>query len=101
MVNNLDLSLTRYVQNPDFIYRKIVDEIILVPIHQDVADLDCIYSLNKIGAFLWEQLQQPATRRELEQAILEAYDVDPQTAHQDLDAFMDALLAFGALKEVA
>ena len=101
MVNNLDLSLTRYVQNPDFIYRKIVDEIILVPIHQDIADLDSIFSLNNIGAFLWEQLEQPKAKPELTQAILEEYDVDQTTAGQDLDNFIAAMLNFGALQELA
>ncbi len=45
----------RYERNPDFIFRKIVDEMVLVPIHQDVADMDCIYTLNSVGASIWEQ----------------------------------------------
>lgn len=99
-MNTKKLVGTKYVQHPDFIYRKIVDEIILVPIHQDIADLDSIFSLNKIGAFLWENLEQPKSKSELAQAILEEYDVNQNTAQQDLDSFIDAMLNFGALQEV-
>jgi len=42
---------TMYIRNPDFIFRKIVGEMILVPIHADVADLNCLYTLNDVGAF--------------------------------------------------
>jgi len=37
---------TRYERNESFIYRSIVNEAVLVPIHQDVADMECIYTLN-------------------------------------------------------
>jgi len=90
----------RYARNPDFIYRKIVDESVLVPFHNNVADMDCIYTLNSLGVFIWEQLTEPATRVQLEQAVLAEYDVDPAVVVSDLDRFLAEMISIGAMRQV-
>ena len=90
----------RYARNPDFIYRKIVDESVLVPFHNNVADMDCIYTLNGMGAFIWEQLAEPATRAQLEQAALAEYDADPALVVADLDRFLAEMVSIGAMRQV-
>jgi hypothetical protein len=91
---------TQYQRNTAFISRKIVEETVLVPIHQNVADMNCIYTLNELGAFIWEQLDQPCTQAELQKAISEAYDADPEILRQDLIQFLDEMKGIGALQEV-
>jgi len=54
-----------FTRNPDFIFRRIIDETILVPVHRDLAEMDCIYTLNELGALLWEKLETPASKIEL------------------------------------
>jgi len=95
-----NLNERRYARNPDFIYRRIVDESVLVPIHNNVADMDCIYTLNGMGAFLWEHLATPATRVELEAAVMGEYDADPDVLVKDLENFLAEMVSIGALKEV-
>ena len=90
----------KFVRNPDFIYRKIVDESVLVPFHNNVADMDCIYTLNSLGAFIWEQLAEPVTRTHLEQAVLAEYDADPAVVVADLDRFLAEMVSIGAVKQV-
>ena len=90
---------TRYWRNPSFIYRRIVDELILVPIHQDVADMDCIYTMNPVGAFIWEQLEQPLTRAELHTALMDSYEADAATVAGDLERFLSEMTAIGAVRE--
>jgi len=96
----LSSSGLSYQRNPDFIFRKIVEETILVPLHKGVAEMDCIYSLNAIGAFIWEKLEQPTTREDLESFILSEFDVTVEVARTDLDNFLDAMLGIGALQQV-
>jgi len=96
----LDIKEVRYIQNPDFIYRKIVEEMVLIPIHQDVADYDCIFSLNLLGSFIWEQLNIPRTNPEVMQLIIAEFDADQQTIQADLGDFLRDLLSIGAIKEV-
>ncbi len=90
----------RYARNPDFIYRKIVDESVLVPFHNNVVDMNCIYTLNGMGAFIWEQLAEPATRAQLEQAVLAEYDADPALVVADLDRFLAEMVSIGAMRQV-
>lgn len=89
----------QYERNPDYIFRRIVDEMVLVPIRQDVADMDCIYTMNPVGSFIWERLDEPASEADLEAAILEAYDADPETVAEDLEVFLQEMTAIGALRE--
>ena len=90
----------RYERNPHFIYRRIVDEAVLVPIHQDVADMECIYTLNDVGAFIWQRLAAPASEAELQQAVLAEYAAEPETVAADLGRFLEGMAAAGAIRRV-
>jgi len=90
----------RFERNPEFIFRRIVDEMVLVPIHQNVADMDCIYTLNEVGASIWARLERPATLADLGTGLLEEYDADPETVAEDLDEFIGEMTAIGAVRKV-
>jgi Coenzyme PQQ synthesis protein D (PqqD) len=94
----LEQAEVRYERNPDFIFRRIVDELVLVPIRQDVADMDCIFTLNPMGAFIWEKLDGGATLSDLQAAVENEYDVDPQVAAADLAEFLGELESAGAVR---
>ena len=91
---------TQYLRNPDFIFRKIVEEMILVPIHEDIADMNSIYTLNEVGCYLWEKLAEPITIGELKKAVLEEYDAPPEQVSVDVDQFLNDLGAFSAVQKV-
>ena len=88
-----------FKRNPDFIFRKIVDEMVLVPIHLNVADMESIYTLNEVGASIWERLEAPASLEQLSSALLSEYDSDLDTISQDLIAFLQELQECGAVLE--
>ena len=90
----------RYQRNEDFIFRKIVEEMILVPVKQNVAEMEAVFTLNEVGAFLWEQLGQPRSLSELHNAVLDEFEADPAIVLEDIEAFLNEAEAFGAVKEV-
>ncbi len=90
----------QFQRNPDYIFRKIAEESVLVPIRQDVAAMDSIYTLNSVGAFLWEQMARPTTQADLEVAVLNEYDADPEILMSDLGRFLVEMTAIGAVREV-
>lgn len=96
----MDNTEVHFLRNPDFIFRKIVEETILVPVYQNVAEMDAIYTLNALGAFLWERLALPQPQAFLEAAVLEEFDVDPGTVKIDLDVFIQEMESIGAVKRV-
>lgn len=93
------LEQSKFIRNPDFIYRRVVEDMILVPIHQDVADMECIYTLNEVGAFIWEKLDQPASLADLRRAVLEEYAEEPAQVEKDLEDFLNTLTEFGAVTQ--
>jgi hypothetical protein len=88
----------RYAKNPDYVFRRVVDELILVPTCQQVADMDCIYTMNPVGAFIWERLDGQATLADIQAAVVEEYGADPEVAAADLREFVQELETTGALR---
>ncbi len=75
----------------EYVMRQIAGETILVPVGKTTLELNGLLTLNECGRFLWERLEQAETEAELTAALLEEYDVDPETAKQDVSAFLEQL----------
>ena len=93
-MNNLN---TIYQKDSNIVYRRIADEYILVPIRQQVADLNCIYTLNEIGAFIWELIDGKSNIKQILKNITAAYDVEEKAAKDDLISFISQLLKIKAI----
>ena len=83
----------------DFVLRRIVDSAVLVPFGKKLVDFNGMLSLNKVGAFLAERLQDETTGESLVDALVEKFEVDAQTATRDVNVFLEQLRAAGALIE--
>ena len=51
------------------------------------ADSGVTLRLNSTGAWIWAQLQQPRTVRELADGLAQHFEIDPSRAHDDVVAF--------------
>lgn len=89
-----------YKRNPDYISRKIVDEYVLVPIHQNVANMDCIYTLNDVGALVWEVLETPTSLPTIIDLVSNEYEADIETIQEDLSTFLQEMEECGAVLKV-
>ena len=89
-----------FKRNPDYIFRKIVDEYVLVPIHQNVANMECIYTLNDVGALIWEGLESPASFQNLAAALKNEFDVEDEILSEDLRSFLQEMETCGAVLKV-
>jgi hypothetical protein len=88
-----------YRRNENFVFRRIEGEAILVPIRGNVGDLDCIYSLNPVGALVWERLDGSMDLKGIQASIAAEYDVGRQKAEADLIEFIRDMEAIGAVTE--
>ncbi len=79
---------TRYYRNPDFIFRNVAGEAVLIPLLKDVADLEAIYTLNEVGVFIWERMEMPVTIAEIKQKLMEVFEVDEELLDKDLGLFI-------------
>ncbi len=94
-----DLSKV-YGRDPNYVSRRIEDETILVPIRNTVGDLDSIYSLNSVGAFIWERLDGAADLQFIRDVITREYEIDAVAAETDLVTFIDQLDSIAAIRPV-
>jgi hypothetical protein len=86
----------RFVSKPDFIFRRIADELILVPIRQRVGDLQSIYTLSPVAAQIWEWLDGTNSIETIAQRLTEEFDVSTEVATTDVVKFLDELNRIGA-----
>lgn len=49
------------------------------------------FSLNDVGAYVWEVLQSPRQRDEIVQAVTEKYEVAPEVCAPDVDLLLEDL----------
>jgi hypothetical protein len=87
-----------YRRNANFVFRRIEGETILVPIRGDVSDLECIYSLNPVGALVWEHLDGSADLKAIQKRITRQYEVSDEEAEADLLAFIAEMKSISALE---
>jgi len=90
----------RYQKNPDFVYRRVADECLLVPVRRQVADLNYIYVLNPVADRIWELIDGQRTVREIQDQVLAEFEANPQEVEQDVQKFMEELAGIGGIEEV-
>ena len=93
---NLD---SHFEKDEAIVARRIGDEFILVPIRQQAGELDSIYTLNGVGARVWELLDGQTPLDEIRDTIVEEFEVSPEEAEADLVAFVGQLARVGAVVE--
>jgi hypothetical protein len=75
--------------SPSVVTRKTGNEYILVPVANNIADMNSIFTLNETGAFIWEQIDGKRNIEEIIFALTAEYDIDKETASGDLFMFID------------
>jgi hypothetical protein len=78
--------------------RRIGDEFVLVPLAGRGADIEDILNLNKVGAFIWEQIDGTRDGTAVVEALLNRFDVEQEEAESDYLAFVTQLRSVKALQ---
>ena len=79
--------------------RKIVDEVILVPLRDSVAEMENLYSLNEVAARVYELVDGKRSVRDIGAAIAEEFDVTAEQAEADVSQFVEQLESIHAIEE--
>lgn len=80
------------------VYRQVVGEHMLVPIGDVPENQNGLFALTETGAFIWEQIEKGMDEAEILEAVLNEFNVDPQTAVSDLDRFLNDLSSYGIIE---
>jgi methyltransferase-like protein len=71
--------------------RKTGNEYVLVPITNNIADMNSVYTLNETGAYIWEQIDGEKNVEEIITSLTEEYDIDKQNAEADVCTFIETM----------
>lgn len=85
-------------RNSDFLLREVADTLVIVPVGKAAVAFSGMITLNATSAFLWELLETEQTAETLTQALTERYAVEESKAREDIDSFLEKLLAIGAVE---
>jgi hypothetical protein len=77
--------------------RRIGAEYVLVPLVGRGADLDSIFNLTRVAAFVWEQLDGTRTGAAVVDAVVERFEVERPRAEADYLELVETLLALKAI----
>jgi len=76
-------------QSTAVVTRKTGNEYVLVPITNNIADMNSVYTLNETGAFIWEQIDGKRSVEEIISELTNEYEIDRQKAETDVFDFIE------------
>jgi len=87
-----------YSHSPSIVTRKTGTEYVLVPIANNIADMNSVYTLNDTGAFIWDLIDGKKSVRDLIDAVVAEYETDYETAIADVNLFLDEMNKYLIIK---
>ena len=90
----------RFIPKDSLVFRRIAEEVILVPIRKRAADIDKMYSINETGARIWELMDGKNTLEEIAKRISQEYDVEESVVKEDILELTNKLISIDAVEEV-
>ena len=74
--------------SPEVVFRRINDEFLLIPLTDNIADMDSLYRLTETGAFIWEQIDGKRTVKDIIKSLTDEYEIDNEIASKDVLDFV-------------
>jgi hypothetical protein len=84
--------------SPSVVTKKTGNEYVLVPVTDNIADMDSVYTLNETGAFIWEQIDGIKNIEDILNSMTSEFDIDEPNAQTDLIEFIDKMKKFLIIK---
>ena len=88
-----------YQKSSSMVGRKVANELILVPIRQNIAAMEYIYTLNDVASRVWELLDDHTTVGEIVSVLTKEYAVEARQAEADVMEFLASMEEIEAVQE--
>jgi hypothetical protein len=85
--------------SPSIVTRKTGNEYVLVPVANNIADMNSVYTLNETGAFIWEHIDGKRSLSDLIEALVKEFEVDEKTAAEDVFSFISEMKNYLIINE--
>lgn len=81
-----------YKREEHIVTRDIVGETILVPIRGKLADMQRIFTLNGVGAYIWSNLDGERSLGDICECLQSEFEVESDQAKSDMSDFISELV---------
>jgi hypothetical protein len=75
-------------RSASIVSRKTDDEYVLVPVTENIADMNSVFTLNETGSYIWEKIDGTRTAADIINDLISEYDIDRETAEKDVSGFV-------------
>ena len=75
------------------------NEYVLVPVANNIADMNSVYTLNETGAFIWEHINGESSVEDIINEMTTEYEIDYITASEDVYSFIDDMSKYLIISE--
>ena len=79
-------------KNSRIVARRSGDEYILVPITDNVANMEAVYTMNSTAAFIWDNIDGEMTLEDIARVVSGEYETDIATALDDVVELVNDLM---------
>lgn len=86
-----------YLKDETIVARRIDEEMILVPVRNEIGDMNSIFVLNEVGSRIWELIDGVRDTEDIIEIIKDEYDA-PEHAERDVLEFITNLKRIGAIR---
>jgi hypothetical protein len=80
--------------SPSIVTRKTGNEFVLVPVSNNIADMNSVFTLNETGAYIWEHIDGVRKVEDIIMALTSEYEIDYEIASEDVFAFIDEMYRY-------
>jgi hypothetical protein len=87
-----------FSHSPDIVTRKTGNEYVLVPVTNNIADMESIYTLNETGAVIWELIDGEKNVEEIILTLTGEYDIAHKSASEDVISFLNEMSKYLIIK---
>ena len=82
-----------------FALQNVEDEYMLVPTSDNIRRFGGLVLRNEVSAFVWKKMQDPISKADLLQAVLEKYEVERAIADADLDTLLTTFRKYDVIED--
>lgn len=82
----------------NMIKREIAGETYLVPVGEAAYKYSGLFALTDVAAFIWDCIPEATNAEDIVNSVLSEYEVDSETAKNDVNEFLTELKTIGVLE---
>lgn len=89
-----------YKKNSSVVYKQVGDDLILVPVNEEEADLEKVYMIGGVGIRIWELLDGKNKVSKIIENVIDEYETTDTKAESDTFRFLEDLKKHNCISEV-